>query len=134
MLAHQEQHTAAVLPHPTDEKYAMLNADLQLLDKASSEFDVIQQYVKVGVATREARVPSWPTMHCLVCVRVELGRAESVEWTWPKAWNAAAGFRLKQCGEMRRTIEMKHPSIPKAFWRLVCPPPPNRPMQEVDRP
>ena len=43
----EDASLAQLLPHPADEKYGTLKADLQVVNDSQQEYQVVEQYVKV---------------------------------------------------------------------------------------
>lgn len=48
---HEEEQKVELQPHPADEKYASLKADLNIIQPKEEEYRIVEKYCQVGVTS-----------------------------------------------------------------------------------
>ena len=63
----EEEQKVELQPHPADDKYASLKADLKIIQPKEEEYRIVETYCQVGVTSANSAAPGRRVSDCTVC-------------------------------------------------------------------
>ena len=63
----EEEQKVELQPHPADDKYASLKADLKIIQPKEEEYRIVEKYCQVGVTSANSAVSGRHVSDCTVC-------------------------------------------------------------------